>query len=107
MKLAKANIFDQIKPANEREIVEKIFANGDICIERIISAGQSSPEGFWYDQPQNEWVIVLKGRGIIEFEDRLIELGTGDYIFIAAHRKHRVKFTDLNEETIWLAVHFK
>jgi len=77
-------------------------------IERIVSRGHSSPPGFWYDQEDNEWVLVLTGRARLRFaaDEGLIELGVGDCYEIAAHRKHRVEWTDPDQDTIWLAVFF-
>ena len=74
----------------------------------IFSKGHASPENFWYDQAQNEWLIVLKGHARLRFaeEDQAVEMKRGDYINIPAHCKHRVEWTDPNEETIWLAVHY-
>ncbi len=100
------NLFDINKylPANN-EIFNNLFNNKIIRIEQIISSGQSSPEDFWYDQVDNEWVLILEGEGIIEFADNSYKILTkGEYLFIPAHCKHRVKQT-LNP-TIWLAIFF-
>ena len=75
-------------------------------IERIVSQGHASPPGFWYDQDQHEWVIVLRGRARVRFEDGLLEMAAGDCINIPAHRKHRVEWTTPEEPTVWLAVHY-
>ncbi|OUS17357.1 cupin [Gammaproteobacteria bacterium 50_400_T64] len=103
----KDNIFASIPKNLDRELVEVLLEHNDICIERIISKGHTSPASGWYDQPKNEWVIVLKGEAIIRFENESeIRLGAGSYIDIAAHKKHRVSWTDPDVETIWLAVHY-
>jgi cupin 2 domain-containing protein len=66
-----------------------------------------SAEGFWYDQPENEWVLLVQGAARLQLENREpIDLRPGDYVLIPAHQKHRVDWTDPNQETIWLAVHF-
>lgn len=77
-------------------------------VERIVSQGHASPGGFWYDQEQHEWVIVLKGKATLRFEadDKLLEMGPGDYLNIPAHKRHRVEWTTPEEPTIWLAVHY-
>ncbi|MDX2244117.1 MAG: cupin domain-containing protein [Leptolyngbyaceae cyanobacterium bins.302] len=76
-------------------------------IERIVSRGHTSPETGWYDQEQNEWVIVLQGEAVLSFEhEEPLCLKVGDYINIPAHSKHRVDWTDPNQETIWLAIHY-
>jgi cupin 2 domain-containing protein len=77
-----------------------------VRIERIVSQGHASPEGFWYDQEQHEWVLVLQGAARLRFEDRLVEMRPGDCLNIPAHQKHRVDWTTPEEPTVWLAVHY-
>jgi cupin 2 domain-containing protein len=106
---AAENIFARIEPASSgQEQSFEILARPGLRIERIISAGQASPPGFWYDQPWDEWVIVLKGAARLKFEGEgaAMALGEGDYIFIPAHARHRVEWTAQGRPTIWLAVHF-
>jgi cupin 2 domain-containing protein len=90
------------------EIFETICASESVKIERIVSRGHASPEGFWYDQEKNEFVLVIQGSaGLkIEGEESLVVLKGGDYLTIDAHVKHRVEWTDPACETIWLAVHY-
>ncbi len=78
----------------------------EVRIERIVSHGHASPEGFWYDQDQDEWVVVLKGQARLRFQDGQIELKPGDFVNIPARKKHRVEWTTPHEPTIWLAVHY-
>ena len=76
-----------------------------IKIERIASYGQSSPSGFWYDQPNDEWVMLVQGHAALEFlHGDLVEMNSGDTLLIPAHQQHRVSRT--SEDTLWLAVHF-
>jgi cupin 2 domain-containing protein len=75
-------------------------------IEQIVSRGHSSPEGFWYDQSEDEWVMVLKGSAKLSFDNGSIDLNPGDHINIRAHQKHRVDWTNPAENTIWLAVFY-
>lgn len=101
------NIFSDIPNNIQYELFERLIDNDKIKIERIVSKGHSSPETGWYDQDTNEWVIVLQGEAIILFSDESeVILKNGDYINIAAHKKHKVKWTDPAIETIWLAVHY-
>lgn len=101
------NIFDAIPQKIEYEIVEQLVASDVVNVERIISKGHTSPPTGWYDQDRNEWVIVLKGEAVVEFFDESsITLKAGDYIDIPAHKKHKVKWTVPDIETIWLAVHY-
>ena len=90
------------------EHFEEITAADTVKVERIISDGHSSPAGFWYDQDRSEWVLVLRGSAGLRFDDvdDVIELKPGDWINIPAHKKHRVEWTDPNDKTIWLAVHY-
>ncbi|MFK5895225.1 MAG: cupin domain-containing protein [Pseudomonadota bacterium] len=101
------NIFNHIPKNLKTEVVEQLINNNQVKIERIISKGHRSPESGWYDQEHNEWVIVLSGEAILSFVDDLdISMKKGDYINIPAHKKHKVKWTAPNIETIWLAVHY-
>jgi cupin 2 domain-containing protein len=105
--LNKKNIFEMIPEKLEQEIIELLHSSNSIRIERIISDNHSSPDHFWYDQKENEFVIVLKGEGTILFESgSKYILRAGDYLFIPAHSKHRVESTSQNEKTIWLAIFF-
>ena len=102
------NIFSDIQKHAPDEILENILQTDQFKIERITSRGHSTADGEWYDQDKNEWVMVLKGSAELLFEgdDKAVIMKTGDYINIPAHRKHRVEWTESNEETIWLAIHY-
>jgi len=100
------NFFSNI-PENLSEELTTVLQEGHgVRIERIVSHGHNSPAGFWYDQPESEWVLVLKGAARLEFEDRMVEMGPGDYINIPAHQKHRVAWTNPTEPTIRLALFY-
>ncbi|SDC99025.1 cupin 2 domain-containing protein [Cupriavidus sp. YR651] len=82
-------------------------AAGEVTIERIVSNGQSSPPGFWYDNPQDEWVLVVAGSGAVETDTGAMhKLVPGDWLHLPAHCRHRVAWTDPAQPTVWLAVHF-
>ena len=102
------NLFRDIPPDSGAEIFELLASNEHVRIERIISRGQKrSPAEGWYDQQQNEWVLVLKGHAKIEFEDGSVtDLIEGDYLDIKAHIKHRVLQSSTTTETLWLAIHY-
>lgn len=107
MSVTGGNLFSAIRAdAPDEEIRELLMLPG-ARIERIVSTGQSSPEGFWYDQDFAEWVVLLVGaaRVSVEGEDAPRLLGAGDYLFIPAHTRHRVDWTDPADTTIWLAIH--
>ncbi len=81
-------------PANlPEELFVKLLDAGNVRIEKIVSHGHASPEGFWYDQEQHEWVVVLRGAARLSIEDEIKELKPGDFILISAHQKHRVEWT--------------
>jgi cupin 2 domain-containing protein len=89
------------------EVFETLVQAGTVRIERIISKGHATPEAQWYDQDHPEWVMVVKGQAEILFADEgRITMEPGDYVTIPAHVKHRVEWTDPNQETVWLAVHY-
>jgi cupin 2 domain-containing protein len=100
------NLFDDLPQHLPKELVQTLILAADVRIERIISYGHASPEGFWYDQDQHEWVVVLKGAARLRFEDETVELRPGDFVNIPAHRKHRVEWTTPDEPTIRLEVHY-
>lgn len=91
---------------SEDERFDTLFAGATTRIERIVSWGQASPPGFWYDQEEGEWVVLLGGRARLHLldPDALVELGPGDWLWIAAHRRHRVDWTLPDAATVWLAV---
>jgi cupin 2 domain-containing protein len=102
------NIFENILTDAENERIEVIANNENIVIERIISYGNVTPEGYWYNQDKNEWVLLLTGEAKLEFRDnKTVDLKAGDYIMIAAHQEHRVVYTSKEPNCVWLAFHFK
>jgi cupin 2 domain-containing protein len=97
-----------LPPALSGEAFDTIVESDSVRIERIVSNGQASPEGEWYDQERDEWVLVLAGSAGLLFdgEQEPHHLGTGDYVLIPAGCRHRVSWTDADVTTVWLAVHF-
>lgn len=89
------------------ELTQVLLHSPHVRIERIVSRGHRSADGFWYDQPAAEWVAVLAGRARVRFDDgEVVELTAGSYLNIPAHRRHRVDWTDPDQDTVWLAVHY-
>ncbi|MCK6264260.1 cupin domain-containing protein [Vibrio sp. ZSDE26] len=102
-----SNIYSNIPNTLPQEIFTDLLKTEHLRVERIVSDGHSSPESGWYDQNENEWVIVLQGQGVLEFEDgRIITLNVGDHHNIKAGEKHKVLSTSANEKTIWLALFY-
>ncbi|GAW96873.1 MULTISPECIES: cupin domain-containing protein [Colwellia] len=102
-----ANIFSNIPAELANEIFEDILITDKLRIERIVSKGQTSPDTGWYDQSENEWLIVLSGYGVIEYiNGDQVTLKQGDYLNIKAHEQHRVIATSSDEATVWLAIFY-
>lgn len=105
---AVGNLLHDLPDARAAEITETLAAGAGLRIERIVSLGQASPPGFWYDQDEAEWVMLLAGRARLHFADEPAarDLAPGDHMLIAPHRRHRVEWTDPTAPTVWLAVFF-
>ena len=101
------NIYAELPLQLEKELFEELIRAENVRIERIISKGHTSPEQGWYDQIENEWVIVLEGAGVVLFEDGVeVTLNKGDYINIPSHARHKVTWTDPDVLTVWLAIFY-
>lgn len=101
------NLFDALPDTTAAEQFEDLVRAGPVRIERIVSQGQQSPAEGWYDQDENEWILVVQGAARLCFADgRELRLRPGDHLLIPAHDHHRVSWTDPQQPTIWLAVFF-
>lgn len=99
------NLLSPLPDASSTEVFDELVSGRSCRIERIVSRGQTSTE--WYDQDEHEWVVVLQGRGKLLIEDREeVDLGVGDALFLPAHTRHKVSWTDPDQDTVWLAVFF-
>jgi cupin 2 domain-containing protein len=96
------------RSTTESEQFFQLLARPGLRIERIVSTGQASPPGFWYDQADGEWVLLLEGAARLRFADEAEprELAPGDFVDIAPQRRHRVEWTLPGQPTIWLAIHY-
>ena len=103
------NLLWPLPDARAAERVDNLLTRPGLRIERIVSLAQASPPGFWYDQAEGEWVLLLAGAARLRFADeteaRLIE--PGDWLDIAPHRRHRVEWTDPVSPTVWLTVFYR
>ena len=103
-----ANLLTNVPARQAEEFCETLLAAAAIRIERIVSWGQSSPDGFWYDQPWPEWVLLLEGAARLRFEGEApLDLSPGSFVAIPAHKRHRVEWTMPETPTIWLAIHYE
>ncbi|SDJ11611.1 cupin 2 domain-containing protein [Ferrimonas sediminum] len=101
------NLLTNLPQNLTNELFETLVDAKSVKIERILSKGQQTPAGKWYDQDQHEWVLVVAGGAKIVFEDgSRVVMGPGDHLLLEAHRKHRVSWTDPDQTTVWLAVHW-
>ena len=99
------NIFEieKLPEIEEKEIVDILKENEDVKIERIISTGQGSD---WMVQEKREYVLLIQGNAVIEFNDKTVEMKSGDTLFIEKRERHRVAYTGENPYCIWFCVHF-
>jgi len=101
------NLYTSIPGQLPEELFEALLERPGCRLERIVSRGHVTPEGQWYDQAWDEWVVLLKGTARLAIEGQVAELSLqpGDYLLLPAHQRHRVVWTDPLTETIWLALH--
>jgi cupin 2 domain-containing protein len=103
------NLLSPLPDARAAEQITTLLTRAGLRVERIVSLGQKSPPGFWYDQPEGEWVLVLAGAAELRFADeneaRLLR--SGDWVDIAPRRRHRVDWTDPATPAVWLAVFYR
>ncbi len=109
MTTLRGNLLHDVPVDAEGEIFTELLAwqaAGRVRVERIVSNGQASPPGFWYDSTDDEWVLVISGRAAVETADGTThDLAAGDWLHLPAHCRHRVAWTDVAQPTVWLAVH--
>lgn len=106
--VAAGNLFAGLPAAAlAEERFEALLERPGVRVERIVSTGQGTPAGDWYDQPGDEWVVLLRGGAdlLVEGETAPRALAPGDWVFLPAHCRHRVERTDPDGLTVWLALH--
>ncbi len=101
------NLFEALPDHGAEELIQTLVQTPGVRIERIVSTSQHSPEGFWYDQKEDEFVLLLRGWAIVAFEEKQVRLKPGGWLMIPAHRRHRVVATAPDAPTVWLALFFK
>ncbi len=101
------NLFFPVQPSSD-EVFTELLTRPGVRIQRIVSTGQASPPGFWYQQEEAEWVLILQGEALLRFEDEAEArcMKPGDFVDITPLRRHRVEWTDPEQSTIWLAVFY-
>jgi len=109
MERGQGNLFDEVPAPSAAEHLTTLLASENFHLERIISTGQSTPEGQWLTQETGEWVVLLSGAAGLRFEQdaQEIVMRPGDYVYIPAGCRHRVAWTSPDEKSVWLALHDK
>ena len=109
MTIESGNLFEELPESLDEEAMETLLTSGAMRLVRIVSTGQATAEGVWYDQDDWEWVVLLKGAAGLRFEGeaQVRALGPGDFVHIPAHERHRVEWTAAEEPTVWLALHYE
>ena len=104
----KHNLFSSIPATLQEELFQTLAGSDTIRIERIVSEGHTTPPGEWYDQEMDEWVLLISGGATLLFDSDAapLDLKPGDHVLIPAGCRHRVEWTDPEQKTLWLAVHF-
>ena len=107
MPLRRGNLLAAPPQRKAEEQLDLLVEKGGVRIERIVSTDQASPPGFWYDQTDDEFVVLLTGAARLRFEegDVTLDMKPGDWVEIPAHVRHRVEATQAEPATVWLAVH--
>ena len=102
------NLFSGLPPAGPEEVFQPLAGTAGTRIERIVSTGQASPDGFWYDQATAEFVLLVAGAAALRIEGEATprHLAPGDWLELPAGCRHRVDWTQADPPTVWLAVHF-
>ncbi|WP_175853027.1 cupin domain-containing protein [Burkholderia anthina] len=107
MPLQTGNLFSIEAARGDDERVDLLVVGARLNVERIVSMGHASPDGFWYDDPRAEWVALLSGAAALEFEDGPArhDMRPGDYVLIEPHCRHRVAWTHPDVPSVWLAIY--
>lgn len=102
------NLFEQIPCDLNEEAFDSLLNNDQIKVQRIVSKGHVSPAGFWYDQAESEWVMLLKGAAVVIVQgEGEHHLKPGSFLNLPAHTRHRVEWTAPEVETVWLAIYYQ
>jgi cupin 2 domain-containing protein len=100
------NLFAGLPERLPAELTDTLVQAKHLRIERIVSEGHASSEGFWYDQEENEFVLLLQGAARLQFEDETVAMKAGDWVNIRVHRRHRVEWTTPDDKSVWLAIFY-
>ena len=104
-----SNLYEEIPDGLLHELFQEMVAGKNFRLERIVSHGQSTPPGAWLEQDMAEWVLLLQGGARLQFQSNSepLSMGPGDYVHIPAGTRHRVEWTAPDQDTVWLALHYR
>lgn len=106
--MQQGNLFTGIPAVFPQEIFETLLEQPGVRLERILSRGQVTPPGQWYDQDGDEWVLLLQGQARLAFSDgSQLTMEPGDWVYIERHRRHRVEYTSAEPAAVWLGLHLR
>ncbi len=96
-----SNLFTDAVPPHEGERFDTILSHKNLVVERIVSSEAITPQE--YVQAQDEWVLLVQGKAVLQLAGESISLKAGDHLFLPAGVPHAVLRT--SEGAMWLAVH--
>ncbi len=106
--ISRGNLHADIPTELPEELSQVLLrGRGGLRVERIVSRGHRSPEGYWYDQDEDEWVVLISGSARLRLADQdpgVVDLVPGDWLRLPARCRHRVEATDPDTDTVWLAL---
>jgi cupin 2 domain-containing protein len=101
----RGNLLRELPRPGPAESLEVLARSPGVRVERIVSRGHRSPDGSWYEQDEDEWVLLVEGAAVLVYEDGArVSLAPFDWVEIPAGVRHRVEWTDPDADTVWLAV---
>ena len=97
----KRDIFKFAKTEIPETVETVLRGRGGFRVERIRSEAYANGE--WYDQSEDEFVMLLSGAATLEFaDDRRVGLSAGEWLVIRRHVRHRV--AAVSAESVWLTL---
>jgi cupin 2 domain-containing protein len=94
------NLFNITTPVDGAEMITELLQHKNVTINRIVSNRLTN--GSWYDQDEDEWLVLVEGAALLLIDDEEKTLKAGDTLFIPAHQLHRVIST--SDNALWLTV---
>ena len=99
--MQRGNLFTDSAAPAAGERFETLLAHRNLVVERIVSGADVA--AVEYLQPQDEWVVLLRGTATLLVAGETLALTAGDHLFLPARVPHTVVHT--SPGALWLAVH--